>query len=53
PLLIQNFLHKWQPQAAHTAYIRNLLHVAEYCCELSERVLGLIMDQALMVDVSV
>ncbi|KAG1736285.1 hypothetical protein EDD22DRAFT_764587, partial [Suillus occidentalis] len=50
PLLVRNFLHKRQSQAAHTAYIRNLLHVAEHCCELSERILGLIVDQALMVD---
>jgi RNA polymerase I-specific transcription initiation factor RRN3 len=53
PLLVRNFPHKRQPQAAHVAYIRNLLRVTEYCSELSERVLGLIVDRALMVDVSV
>lgn len=52
PLLVQNFPHKRQPQVAHVAYIRNLLRVTEYCSELSERVLGLIVDRALMVDVS-
>lgn len=53
PLLVQNFPHKRQPQAAHVAYIRNLLRVTEYCGELSERVLGLIVDRALMVDVEI
>jgi RNA polymerase I-specific transcription initiation factor RRN3 len=53
PLLVRNFPHKRQPQAAHVAYIRNLLRITEYCGELSERVLGLIVDRALMVDVSV
>lgn len=52
PLLVRNFPHKRQPQVAHVAYIRNLLRVTEYCGELSERVLGLIVDRALMVDVS-
>lgn len=52
PLLVQNFPHKRQPQVAHVAYIRNLLRVTEYCGELSERVLGLLVDRALMVDVS-
>lgn len=53
PLLVRNFPHKRQPQAAHVAYIRNLLRVTEYCSELSERVLGLIVDRALMVDVEI
>lgn len=53
PLLVRNFPHKRQPQAAHVAYIRNLLRITEYCGELSERVLGLIVDRALMVDVEI
>ncbi|OAX39021.1 RNA polymerase I-specific transcription initiation factor RRN3 [Rhizopogon vinicolor AM-OR11-026] len=53
PLLVRNFPHKRQPQVAHVAYIRNLLRVTEYCGELSERVLGLIVDRALMVDVEI
>ncbi|KAG1896316.1 RNA polymerase I-specific transcription initiation factor RRN3 [Suillus fuscotomentosus] len=53
PLLVRNFPHKRQPQAAHVAYIRNLLRITEYCDELSERVLGLIVDRALMVDVEI
>ncbi|KAG0702449.1 RNA polymerase I-specific transcription initiation factor RRN3 [Suillus ampliporus] len=53
PLLVRNFPHKRQPQAAHVAYIRNLLRVTQYCGELSERVLGLIVDRALMVDVEI
>lgn len=53
PLLVRNFPHKRQPQAAHVAYIRNLLRVTEYCGELSERILGLIVDRALMVDVEI
>ncbi|OJA07665.1 hypothetical protein AZE42_09570 [Rhizopogon vesiculosus] len=53
PLLVRNFPHKRQPQVAHVAYIRNLLRVTEYCGELSERVLGLIVDRTLMVDVEI
>lgn len=52
PLLVRNFPHKRQPQVAHVAYVRNLLRVTEYCGELSARVLGLLVDRALMVDVS-
>lgn len=52
PLLVQNFPHKRQPQAAQITYIRNLLRVTEYCPGLSDRVLSTIVDRAIQIDVS-
>ena len=51
PLLVRNFPHKRQSQAAQTTYIRNLLRVSEYCPELSERILSTIIDRAIQIDV--
>ncbi|KAI6116530.1 RNA polymerase I-specific transcription initiation factor RRN3 [Pisolithus croceorrhizus] len=53
PLLSRNFPHKRQPQAAQVTYIRNLLRVTEYCSELSDRILALIIDRALQIDVEI
>lgn len=52
PLLVQNFPHKRQPQAAQITYIRNLLRVTEYCPGISDRVLSTIVDRAIQIDVS-
>lgn len=51
PLLVRNFPHKRQSQAAQVTYIRNLLRVTEYCSELTDRILALIIDRALQIDV--
>lgn len=51
PLLVQNFPHKRQTQAAQVTYIRNLLRVTEYCSELADRILALIVDRAIQIDV--
>ncbi|KAI6013650.1 RNA polymerase I-specific transcription initiation factor RRN3 [Pisolithus microcarpus] len=53
PLLARYFPHKRQPQAAQVTYIRNLLRVTEYCSELSDRILALIIDRALQIDVEI
>ncbi|KAI6146206.1 RNA polymerase I-specific transcription initiation factor RRN3 [Pisolithus tinctorius] len=53
PLLVRNFPHKRQPQAAQVTYIRNLLRVTEYCSALSDRILALIIDRALQIDVEI
>ncbi|KAI6042753.1 RNA polymerase I-specific transcription initiation factor RRN3 [Pisolithus marmoratus] len=53
PLLVRHFPHKRQPQAAQVAYIRNLLRVTGYCSELSDRILALIIDRALQIDVEI
>ncbi|KAI6152485.1 RNA polymerase I-specific transcription initiation factor RRN3 [Pisolithus tinctorius] len=42
-----------QPQAAQVTYIRNLLRVTEYCSALSDRILALIIDRALQIDVEI
>ena len=33
-------------------YIRNLLRVTEYCPEIADRILALVIDRAIQVDVS-
>lgn len=49
---MRNFPHKRQDQVAQTTYIRNLLRVTEYCPELADKVLALIIDHTIQVDVS-
>lgn len=51
PLLIRNFPHKRQSQAAQVTYIRNLLSVMEYCPELADSILATIVDRAIQIDV--
>lgn len=51
PLLVRNFPHKRQSQVTQVTYIRNLLRVTEYCSELADRILALIIDRALQIDV--
>ncbi|KAF8555371.1 RNA polymerase I-specific transcription initiation factor RRN3 [Imleria badia] len=53
PLLVRNFPHKRQSQVAQVTYIRNLLRVTEYCSELADRILALIIDRALQIDVEI
>lgn len=51
PLLVRNFPHKRQSQTTQVTYIRNLLRATEYCSELADRILALIIDRALQIDV--
>ena len=52
PLLSRNFPHKRQTQVEQVTYIRNLLRVTEYCPEIADRILSLIIDRAIQIDVS-
>ncbi|KIK96058.1 hypothetical protein PAXRUDRAFT_139331 [Paxillus rubicundulus Ve08.2h10] len=53
PLLVRNFPHKRQSRVAQVTYIRNLLRMTEYCSELADRILALIIDRALQIDVEI
>ncbi|KAF7290905.1 hypothetical protein HMN09_01269000 [Mycena chlorophos] len=53
PLLVRNFPHKRQNQAAQTTYIRNLLRISSYCPELSDKILSTIVDRAIQIDVEI
>ncbi|KAE9383842.1 RNA polymerase I-specific transcription initiation factor RRN3 [Gymnopus androsaceus JB14] len=53
PLLSRNFPHKRQNQTAQTTYIRNLLRISEYCPELADQILGVIVDRAIQIDVEI
>ncbi|KAI5120687.1 hypothetical protein M0805_006976 [Coniferiporia weirii] len=53
PLLSRNFPHKRQNQAEHVTYIRNLLQLSDYCPELWDRILGLIVDRTIQIDVEI
>lgn len=50
--LIRHFPHKRLPLAAQVTYIRNILRVAEYCPELTDRILAIIVDRVIQIDVS-
>lgn len=51
PLLVRNFPHKRQNQAAQSTYIRNLLRISTYCPELTDKILSTIVDRAIQIDV--
>ncbi|KAK0190546.1 RNA polymerase I-specific transcription initiation factor RRN3 [Armillaria mellea] len=53
PLLSRNFPHKRQNIASQSTYIRNLLRVCGYCPELSDKILGTIVDRAIQIDVEI
>ncbi|KAJ3980642.1 RNA polymerase I-specific transcription initiation factor RRN3 [Lentinula detonsa] len=53
PLLSRNFPHKRQSQTAQTTYIRNLLRISEYCPEVADQILGVIVDRAIQIDVEI
>ncbi|KAH8118691.1 RNA polymerase I-specific transcription initiation factor RRN3 [Phellopilus nigrolimitatus] len=53
PLLARNFPHKRQSQAEHVTYIRNLLQLSDYCPELWDRILGLVVDRTIQIDVEI
>ncbi|KAF7332358.1 RNA polymerase I-specific transcription initiation factor RRN3 [Mycena kentingensis (nom. inval.)] len=53
PLLVRNFPHKRQNQAAQTTYIRNLLRISSYCPELSDKIMSTIVDRAIQIDVEI
>ena len=52
PLLSRNFPHKRHNQIAQVTYIRNLLRVTDYCPEVADRILALVIDRAIQIDVS-
>lgn len=53
PLLARAFPHKRLPRAHTVAYTRNLLKVASYAPELHDRILSLVVDRALQIDVEI
>ncbi|GAA5973644.1 hypothetical protein JCM11641_005059 [Rhodosporidiobolus odoratus] len=53
PLLSLYFPSKREPRAAQVCYIDNLLLLTEYCTELSEDVLTLVIERALNIDVEI
>ncbi|PBL02973.1 RNA polymerase I-specific transcription initiation factor RRN3 [Armillaria gallica] len=53
PLLSRNFPHKRQNISSQSTYIRNLLRVCGYCPELSDKILGTIVDRAIQIDVEI
>ncbi|KAI1796147.1 RNA polymerase I-specific transcription initiation factor RRN3 [Ganoderma leucocontextum] len=53
PLLSRNFPHKRHNQVSQVTYIRNLLRVTEYCPEIADRVLALVIDRTIQVDVEI
>ena len=53
PVLVRHFPHKRQSQACQITYIRNILRLSEYCPELADRILSLIVDRTIQIDVSV
>lgn len=53
PLLARAFPHRRERLGEHVAYVHNLLRIAEYMPELWERILGLVVDRAIQIDVCI
>lgn len=53
PLLVQFLPHKMVHRSDQLVYVRNILHVSEYCAELSEAILGAVVDRAIQLDVEI
>ncbi|TDL29829.1 RNA polymerase I-specific transcription initiation factor RRN3 [Rickenella mellea] len=53
PILTRYFPHKRQSHVAQVTYIRNLLQISEYCPELSDGILALIVDRTIQIDVEI
>lgn len=53
PLLVQFLPHKMVNRSDQLVYMRNILHVSEYCAELSEAILGAVIDRAIQLDVEI
>ncbi|KZT62850.1 RNA polymerase I-specific transcription initiation factor RRN3 [Calocera cornea HHB12733] len=53
PILSKHFPHKREPKHAQVTYIRNLLRISAYCPQLSGRILALVVERAVMIDVEV
>ncbi|KAI9910877.1 hypothetical protein PsorP6_010713 [Peronosclerospora sorghi] len=53
PVLCEHFPHKRLDAAAQIAYLRNVLRVTKYVGGLRERVLGLVIDQLVAIDVEI
>ncbi|KAL7678503.1 putative RNA polymerase I specific transcription initiation factor RRN3 [Plasmopara halstedii] len=53
PILCEHFPHKRMDASTQVAYLRNVLRVTEYVGGLRERVLGLVLDQLVAIDVEI
>lgn len=53
PVLCEHFPHKRLDASTQVAYLRNMLRVTEYVSGLRERVLGLVIDQLVAIDVEI
>ncbi|EJD48533.1 RNA polymerase I-specific transcription initiation factor RRN3 [Auricularia subglabra TFB-10046 SS5] len=53
PLLVQHFPHKRQNRLSHLTYIRNILHITDYCPEVAEDIIATIIDRAIQIDVEI
>ncbi|EJU06295.1 RNA polymerase I-specific transcription initiation factor RRN3 [Dacryopinax primogenitus] len=53
PVLSKHFPHKREPKHAQVTYIRNLLRISAYCSQISGRIMGLVVERAVLIDVEV
>ncbi|CAH0521976.1 unnamed protein product [Peronospora belbahrii] len=53
PVLCEHFPHKRMDAITQVGYLRNILHVTSYVGGLRERVLGLVVDQLVAIDVEI
>lgn len=53
PLLVQFLPHKGVHRSDQLVYVRNILHISQYCAELSETILGAVIDRAIQLDVEI
>ncbi|KAL7269125.1 DNA independent RNA polymerase I transcription factor [Rhizina undulata] len=53
PALVEEFPHKSEKKLAHTCYLMNLLRVIEYAPSLKNKVLGMITDRVIKIDIEI
>ncbi|RKO89376.1 RNA polymerase I-specific transcription initiation factor RRN3, partial [Blyttiomyces helicus] len=53
PIITENFPHKREALGVHVHYLRNLLRIIEYAPVISAKVLALIVDRVVQIDVEI
>ena len=51
PILVRHFPHKRENLASHITYIRNILRISEYCPSLADRIMDVVIDKIIQIDV--
>lgn len=53
PVLVEHFPHKITPVNVQTGYLKNLLHIIQYVSSIQDRIIGLIVEKLVAIDVEI